>query len=71
MARTPNQALTGDQVQHFLEPRRLGFHPTAPRERVVPERDARQARMPAEEQRRLGADGMGQERRRQAAVSGR
>ena len=33
---------------------RLDFHPTAPRERVVPEREARQARMLAQEKRRLG-----------------
>lgn len=33
---------------------RLDFHPTAPRERVVPEREARQAKMLAEERRRLG-----------------
>lgn len=33
---------------------RLDFRPTAPRERVVPEREARQARMPAEQERCLG-----------------
>lgn len=33
---------------------RLAFRPGAPRERVIPEREARQARMLAEQKRRLG-----------------
>ena len=41
-------------VLRALDVERLDFRPTAPRERVIPEREARQAKMLAEEQRRLG-----------------
>ena len=41
-------------VLRALGVQRLDFRPTAPRERVVPEREARQAKMLAEEKRRLG-----------------
>ena len=41
-------------VLRALDVERLDFRPTAPRERVIPEREARQARMLAEEKRRLG-----------------
>ncbi|MDE0445656.1 MAG: hypothetical protein OXH96_03210 [Spirochaetaceae bacterium] len=37
-----------------LAAERLDFRPTAPRERVAPERAARQARMPAEQEWRGG-----------------
>ena len=37
-------------VLRALDVERLDFRPTAPRERVIPEREARQARMLAEEQ---------------------
>lgn len=41
-------------VLHALGVERLAFRPAAPRERVIPEREARQARMLAEQKRRLG-----------------
>ena len=41
-------------VLRALGVERLAFRPAAPRERVIPEREARQARMLAEQKRRLG-----------------
>ena len=41
-------------ILRALDVERLDFRPTAPRERVVPEREARQARMLTEQKQRLG-----------------
>ena len=49
--RTGYRELTADQERQFLDHE---FLPTAPRARVVPEREAIQARMLAQEKQRLG-----------------
>ena len=50
-ARVPYRESTADQERQFLDHE---FLPPAPRARVVPEREAIQARMLAQEKQRLG-----------------
>ena len=54
MAKATYRELTDEQVPHFLDPGYVTVEQALPRERVVPEREARQARMLAEQKRRLG-----------------